>query len=77
MLGFKNIDVYVEGKGIITTDIAIENGKISAYSLLSLLSILYERKAENVTRHYAQITAIFQINTALITYAGITTRMPI
>lgn len=30
MLGFKNIDVYVEGKGIITTDIAIENGKISA-----------------------------------------------
>lgn len=30
MKGFKNIDVYVEGKGIIKTDIALNEGKISA-----------------------------------------------
>ncbi|MBO5888632.1 MAG: N-acetylglucosamine-6-phosphate deacetylase, partial [Clostridia bacterium] len=30
MKGFKNIDVYVEGKGIIKTDIAVTEGKISA-----------------------------------------------
>lgn len=30
MLGFKKVDVYVDGKGIINTDIAFENGKITA-----------------------------------------------
>ncbi len=30
MKGFKNIDVYVEGKGIIKTDIALDGDKISA-----------------------------------------------
>ena len=28
MKGFKNVKAYVEGKGVITTDIGIENGKI-------------------------------------------------
>lgn len=30
MLGFKNVNVYVEGKGIIKTSIGVENGKIVA-----------------------------------------------
>lgn len=30
MLGLKNVNAYVEGKGIIKTDIAIKDGKISA-----------------------------------------------
>ncbi len=30
MTGFKNVKAYVKGKGIITTDIAVENGKITA-----------------------------------------------
>ncbi len=29
MLGFKNVKAYIEGKGVITTDIAVENGLIS------------------------------------------------
>lgn len=29
MKGFKNVKAYVEGKGVITTDIGIENGKIA------------------------------------------------
>ena len=29
MTGFKNVKAYVKGKGIITTDIAVENGKIT------------------------------------------------
>ena len=28
MLGFKNVNAYVEGKGFIKTDIAVENGLI-------------------------------------------------
>ena len=30
MLGFKNVKAYIEGKGIIKTDIAIKDGKIFA-----------------------------------------------
>ena len=30
MKGFKNIKVYVEGKGIIVTSVAVDNGKIAA-----------------------------------------------
>ena len=29
MLGFKKVKAYIEGKGVITTDIAVENGLIS------------------------------------------------
>ena len=29
MKGFKNVKAYVEGKGVITTDIGVENGRIS------------------------------------------------
>ena len=28
MLGFKNVNAYVEGKGFIKTDISVENGLI-------------------------------------------------
>ena len=31
MKGFKNIKVYVEGKGIIVTSLAVENGKIANF----------------------------------------------
>ena len=30
MLGLKNVNAYVEGKGFIKTDVSVENGKISA-----------------------------------------------
>ena len=30
--GFKNSNVYVEGKGVIKTSVAIENGKIVAFN---------------------------------------------
>ena len=31
MKGFKNVNVYIEGKGIVKSDVLVENGKIKAF----------------------------------------------
>ncbi len=40
MKGFKNANVYVEGKGIVRSDLAFENGKITAIGNLDLDEII-------------------------------------
>lgn len=40
MLGFKNANVYVEGKGFIKTDLGIENGKIASLELGAVDTVL-------------------------------------
>ena len=36
MKGFKNVNVYIEGKGIVKSDVLVENGKIKANKISHL-----------------------------------------